>query len=175
MSGTRRKDATLGVEWEVQLIDAQTRMLRQDAGVVLAGLPGLAETGEHPQMRYELMQSTIEVVTGICGTVAEAKADLARSVKDLQQTAAPHGIVLAALRDARGERLARREDGAKPAVRRAASTRSSGPPGGCRPARPTSTWACAIEARVMPIINALAVYMPHILGLTASSPFWSGP
>src|SRR5258708_6852679 len=62
------KGATLGVEWEVQLIDAQTRMLRQDAGVVLAGLTGLAENGEHPQMRYELMQSTIEVVTGICGT-----------------------------------------------------------------------------------------------------------
>ena len=28
---------TLGVEWEVQLVDAQTRMLRQDAGMVLAG------------------------------------------------------------------------------------------------------------------------------------------
>src|ERR1700757_2786253 len=90
------KGATLGIEWEVLLVDAQTRLLRQDAGVVLAGLPGLGETGEHPQMRHELMQSTVEVVTGICGTVAEAKADLARSVKDLQQTAAPRGIVLAA-------------------------------------------------------------------------------
>src|SRR5258708_33369793 len=89
------RGATLGVEWEVLLVDAQTRLLRQDAGTVLAGLPGLLETGEHPHMRHELMQSTIEVVTGICGSVAEAKADLARSVKDLQHTAAPHGIVLA--------------------------------------------------------------------------------
>src|ERR1700749_2488564 len=85
---------TLGVEWEVQLGDAQTRMLRQDAGTLLAALPGLPESGEHPKMRHELMQSTIEVVTGVCGTVAEAKADLALSMKDLQRVAEPHGIVL---------------------------------------------------------------------------------
>ena len=78
---------TLGVEWEVQLIDAKTRLLRQEAESVLAGLPGLSESGEHPKMRHELMQSTIEVVTGICGTVAEAKADLALSLKDLQRAA----------------------------------------------------------------------------------------
>ncbi|HTB54259.1 MAG TPA: glutamate-cysteine ligase family protein, partial [Trebonia sp.] len=78
---------TLGIEWEVQLIDAQTRLLRQDAGLVLAGLRGLEESGEHPKMRHELMQSTVEVVTGICGTVAEAKADLAMTIKELQRTA----------------------------------------------------------------------------------------
>ena len=64
---------TLGVEWEVQLVDAQTRMLRQDAGLVLAGLPGLLDSGEHPKMRHELMQSTVEVVTGICGTVGRLR------------------------------------------------------------------------------------------------------
>ena len=86
---------TLGVEWEVQLVDAHTRMLRQEAATLLAALPGLSESGEHPKMRHELMQSTIEVVTGVCGTVAEAKADLAISLKDLQRVAEPHGIVLA--------------------------------------------------------------------------------
>src|SRR6266700_1003392 len=88
--------STLGVEWEVQLIDAQTRLLRQEAGIVLAGLPGLQESGEHPKMRHELMESTIEVVTGICGTVAEAKADLALSLKDLQRVAENQGLVIAA-------------------------------------------------------------------------------
>jgi len=167
------KGTTLGVEWEVQLIDAQTRMLRQDAGMVLAGLPGLAENGEHPQMRYELMQSTIEVVTGVCGTVSEAKADLARSMKDLQQTAAPHGIVLAgsgthAVSDWRDAKVA-------PSQRYAELVDQIQ-----WPARRLQTCATHIhvglrdETRVMPIINALAVYLPHILGLTASSPFWSG-
>ena len=167
------KGATLGVEWEVLLIDAQTRMLRQDAGAVLAELPGLGESGEHPQMRHELMQSTIEVVTGICGTVAEAKADLARSIKDLQQTAAPHGIVLAAsgthaVSNWRDAKLA-------PSQRYAELIEQLQWPG-----RRLQTCATHIHvglrdaARAMPIINALAIYMPHILGLTASSPFWSG-
>jgi carboxylate-amine ligase len=30
------------------------------------------------------------------------------------------------------------------------------------------------EHRAMPVINALAVYLPHLLGLSASSPFWCG-
>ena len=32
------RGATLGVEWEVQLIDAESRMLRQEAGKLLADL-----------------------------------------------------------------------------------------------------------------------------------------
>ena len=32
---TPSSGSTLGIEWEVQLIDAQTRLLRQDAGLVL--------------------------------------------------------------------------------------------------------------------------------------------
>ena len=110
---------TLGVEWEVQLIDAQTRLLRQDASAVLADLPGLLESGEHPKMRHELMQSTVEVVTGICGTVAEAKADLALSLKDLQRAAEPHGIVLASSGTHAISHWRDGEDGAEPALRRA--------------------------------------------------------
>jgi carboxylate-amine ligase len=52
---------TLGIEWELQLIDSRSRMLRQDAREVLDAVPGLAESGEHPKMKYELMQSTVEV------------------------------------------------------------------------------------------------------------------
>jgi carboxylate-amine ligase len=143
--------STLGVEWEVQLVDAQTRMLRQEAATLLAALPGLSESGEHPKMRHELMQSTVEVVTGICGTVAEAKADLAISLKDLQRVAGQHGIVLAssgvhAMTHWRDQKMS-------PSQRYA----------GLRD-----------QHRAMPIINALAVYLPHLLGLSASSPFWCG-
>ena len=73
------RGATLGVEWEVQLIDAETRLLRQEAGKLLNELPVSGDTGEHPQIRHELMQSTLELVTGICHTVSEAKDDLART------------------------------------------------------------------------------------------------
>ena len=164
---------TLGIEWEVQLIDAQTRMLRQDAGLVLAGLRGLQESGEHPKMRHELMQSTVEVVTGICGTVAEAKADLAMTVKELQRTAEPHGIVLAGagthpLSDWRDAKMA-------PSQRYAELVEQLQ-----WPARRLQTMATHVHVglrdadRAMPIVNALAAYLPHLLGLTASSPYWSG-
>jgi carboxylate-amine ligase len=164
---------TLGIEWEVQLIDARTRLLRQDAGVVLAGLRGLQESGEHPKMRHELMQSTVEVVTGICGTVAEAKADLAMTIKELQSTAEPHGIVLAAagthpLSDWRDAKMA-------PSQRYSELVEQIQ-----WPARRLQTMATHVHVglrdadRAMPIVNALAAYLPHLLGLTASSPYWSG-
>jgi glutamate---cysteine ligase / carboxylate-amine ligase len=164
---------TLGIEWEVQLIDAQTRLLRQDAGVVLAGLRGLQESGEHPKMRHELMQSTVEVVTGICGTVAEAKSDLATTIKELQHTAEPHGIVLAGagthpLSDWRDAKMA-------PSQRYSELVEQIQ-----WPARRLQTMATHVHVglrdadRAMPVVNALAVYLPHLLGLTASSPYWSG-
>jgi carboxylate-amine ligase len=55
------RGTTLGVEWEVQLIDSESRMLRQEAGKLLAELPVVGDTGEHPHIRHELMQSTLEV------------------------------------------------------------------------------------------------------------------
>ena len=89
------RGATLGIEWELQLIDAQSRLLRQDAREVLAQLPGLSESGEHPKIRHELMLSTLEVVTGICSTVAEAKADLAATIRELQRITGARGTMLA--------------------------------------------------------------------------------
>jgi glutamate---cysteine ligase / carboxylate-amine ligase len=164
---------TLGVEWEVQLIDAETRLLRQDASAVLADLPGLLDSGEHPKMRNELMESTVEVVTGICGTVAEAKADLALSLKDLQRAAESHGIVLAssgthAISHWREGRVA-------PSQRYAELVQEIQ-----YPSRRAQTMSVHVhvglrdEHRAMPVINALAVYLPHLLGLTASSPYWCG-
>src|SRR6201982_221769 len=89
------RGATLGVEWEAQLIDCDTKMLRQEAGKLLDGLPVASETGEHPRIRHELMQSTLELVTGICSTVSEAKNDLAVTITELQRMATEHGILLA--------------------------------------------------------------------------------
>src|SRR5277367_3820159 len=48
------RGATLGVEWEVQLIDSETRMLRQEASKLLSDMPVVGGTGEHPQIHHEL-------------------------------------------------------------------------------------------------------------------------
>ena len=97
---------TLGIEWELQLIDAQSRLLRQDSDAVLAALPGLDASGEHPHIRHELMQSTVEIVTGICSTVSEAKADLGKAIEELQRIADGPRHSAGLLRHPSGKRLA---------------------------------------------------------------------
>jgi carboxylate-amine ligase len=167
------KGPTLGVEWELQLIDAETRALRQDAAMVLADLPNVDETGEHGRIRHELMQSTVEVVTGICSTVAEAKADLAETISELQQTAAGHGIVLTCAGTHPGSDW--RDAKMAPIQRYAELVEQMQ-----WLARRIQTFGVHVhvglrdESKAMPIVNALAAYLPHFLALTASSPFWSG-
>ena len=89
------RGASLGIEWELQLIDGRSRMLRQDAREVLAALPALSAAGDNPKIRYELMQSTVEVVTGICSTVSEAKDDLAGTIAQLERITGSRGTMLA--------------------------------------------------------------------------------
>src|ERR1700691_6063266 len=96
------RGATLGVEWEVQLIDSETKLLRQEAGKLLDELPVVGDTGEHPRIRHELMQSTLELVTGICSTVSEAKDDLAATVAELQRMTSDRGILLGGGEPTRG-------------------------------------------------------------------------
>jgi carboxylate-amine ligase len=167
------RGATLGVEWEVQLIDAESKMLRQEAGKLLNDLPVSSDIGEHPQIRHELMQSTLELVTGICHTVSEAKEDLARSITDLQRAAAEHGILLACagthpVSDWRDATMA-------PTQRYAELVEKMQ-----WLARRIQTFGVHVHVGVkdgnkaIPIVNALAAYLPHFLAITASSPFWCG-
>jgi carboxylate-amine ligase len=167
------RGATLGVEWELQLVDAQSKLLRQDARDVLAALPGLSESGEHPKIRHELMQSTVEVVTGICSTVSEAKADLAATIAQLQRITDERGMLLACagthpVSDWRDARMA-------PIQRYAELIEQMQ-----WLARKIQTFGVHVHVglrdggKAIPIVNALAAYLPHFLALTASSPFWGG-
>ena len=78
------RQSTLGVEWELALVDGRTGELASVANEVLRGVasrhPELNEDDEHPHIKQELLLNTVELVTGICETAAEAKEDLSRSV-----------------------------------------------------------------------------------------------
>ena len=167
------RGATIGVEWELQLLDTSTRMLRQDAGEVLAALPGLTEEGEHPKIRHELMQSTVEVVTGVCSTVSEIKDDLSATISQLERITGRRGTMLACAgthpvsdwRDAKMapiQRYAELVEQMQWLVRR------------------IQTFGVHVHvgirdgSKAIPIVNALAGYLPHFLALTASSPYWNG-
>jgi len=167
------RGATLGVEWELQLIDAHTRALRQDAREVLAALPELAAGNGTPKLRYELMQSTIELATGICSTVAEAKEDLAGTIAQLQRVTSARDMLLTCAgthpfsnwRDAKMapvQRYAELVEQMQWLVRRIQLFSVQVHVG------------LADGSTAIPIINALSRYLPHFLALTASSPYWNG-
>ena len=164
--------ASLGVEWELQLIDRDTRALTAGATEILAELTpeGL---DEHPKAKHELLQSTVEIITGICTTVGEAKADLAATLAEVVDAADRRGLgVMCA--------------GSHPFT-----------PWESQQISPKERYAQLVERmqwvvrrmqifgvhvhvgvrgqeKAIPIVNALTTYVPHFLALSASSPYWDG-
>src|SRR5947208_1634650 len=63
---------TLGIEEEFQIVDPQTRELRSHVSEILA--EGKTLLGE--QVKPEMIQSMIEVGTGICEDIQSARADI---------------------------------------------------------------------------------------------------
>jgi carboxylate-amine ligase len=167
------RGATLGVEWELQLIDTETMHLRQDAREVLAALPSLSEGGDNPKIRHELMESTVEIVTDISHTVGEAKADLAATVEELRAATAARGIALACTGT---HPISDWRDAVMAPIQRYAELIEQMQ----WLARRIQTFGVHVHVGVrnvdkaIPIVNALSAYLPHFLALTASSPFWSG-
>ena len=79
---------TLGVEWEFALVDAQTRDLSNEATAVFA------ELGENPRVHKELLRNTVEVVTGVCDSTAQAMDDLRSTLSSLLPIVRQQGMEL---------------------------------------------------------------------------------
>src|SRR5437763_5606965 len=85
--------STLGVEVELQIVDRRSRELRSGASEMLRRLE--KDRGDlHPKAKNELIESNIEIITGICSTVAEARADLEATLADLAPVAEQLGLAL---------------------------------------------------------------------------------
>src|ERR1700726_4672264 len=48
----------------------------------------------HPKAKKELLQSTVEIITGICETAAEVQADLAETMAELREHTEPRNLEL---------------------------------------------------------------------------------
>lgn len=158
---------TLGVEWEFALVDAQTRDLSNEAAAVIA------EIGETPHVHKELLRNTIELVTGICDTVPEAMADLRATLNSTREVVHDRGMELFCA-------------GTHPFAQWSAQKLTDAP----RYAelikrtqwwgRQMLIWGVHVHVgvssahKVMPIISSLLNQYPHLLALSASSPFWAG-
>ncbi|CEA08833.1 Carboxylate-amine ligase YbdK [Arthrobacter saudimassiliensis] len=172
----RSAQSTLGVEWELALVDRADGGLVSVADEVLAQLcadAGLEPGSEHPQVKQELLENTVELVTGVCTTVAEAKADLARSMAAVRRVTDPMGVELFCagthpFAAPRSQPVTDKERYAKLIDR-------------------TQWWGqqmliygvhvhVGLDSRdkALPVLDGLVNYFPHFQALSASSPFWGG-
>lgn len=164
--------STIGIEWELALVDADSGDLRQVAQTVLDTVAP-ADGGEHPSIKQELLLNTVEIVTGVCRTVGEAAADLERSIVELREVTDPLRVELMCA----GTHPFARWSNQKVTDKQRYATLIDR----------TQWWGrqmliygvhvhVGIESRdkVLPILQAMLAYFPHLQSLSASSPFWGG-
>lgn len=164
-------EPTLGVEWELALVDRGTRDLRNDASHLFArAKPRLADP---ERLHKELLKNTVELVTGVCRTVDEAMTDLRTTLAAAIAAGDELGIDLYGagthpFASWTGQQLTeghRYEE----LINR---TQWWG--------RQMLIWGVHVHvglperARVMPVLSALLNYYPHLQALSASSPIWAG-
>lgn len=164
---------SLGIEWELELVDFQTRQLRGASTEILEEFA--VKVGEEfaAKAKHELFESTIEVITGVCDSVPQALADLTGTIDVLRGLAERRGIGLMCSGThpiseyntqeiSENERYFRLVDQMQWLSRRLlifgvhvhVGVRS--------------------KEKALPIVNALMSYVPHFLALSASSPYWLG-
>ena len=165
--------SSLGVEIELQLVDVETGELVGAAPAVLAALASLNGGEEHPRIKAELYQCTLEVITGICDTVADARADLEQGVAEIRAITGPRGVDLISA-------------GLHPFTPWQSQERSVGERYDAIveriqwPAKRLITHGVHYHVGVrsaeksIQITNALATMLPVFLALSTSSPFWHG-
>ena len=164
-------EPTIGVEWELALVDRSSRDLANTAADLFAAAgPRLPDPG---RLHKELLRNTVEVVTGVCHTVGEAMADLRRTLDVVVPVADRLGVDLYGggthpfaswtrqqlTEGHRYEELINR-------------TQWWG--------RQMLIWGVHVhvglpsQERVMPVLSSLLNHYPHLLALSASSPIWAG-
>ena len=164
-------EPTLGVEWELALVDRRTRDLRNDAAHLFARAK--ARMPDPGRLHKELLKNTVELVTSVCHTVPDAMADLRETLgyvvpacDELDLDLYGAGTHPFAKWD--GQQLTeghRYEE----LINR---TQWWG--------RQMLIWGVHVhvgmpaQERVMPVLSALLTYYPHLQALSASSPIWAG-
>jgi len=164
--------STIGVEWELALVDPDSGDLRQVAQTVLDAVAP-AQDAEHPHIKQELLLNTVEVVTGVCRTVREATADLQRSIDEIREITDPLRVELMCA----GTHPFARWTQQKVTDKERYATLIDR----------TQWWGrqmliygvhvhVGIEDRdkVLPISRAMLTKYGHFQALSASSPFWGG-
>lgn len=168
----RSARSSVGLEWEVALVDADSGDLRQAAQAIFDTVRP-ADGTEHPHIKQELLLNTVEIASGVCRTVGEAGADLRRALDEVGAAAEPLRIELMG-------------GGTHPFANWAQQKVTDKQRYATLIDR-TQWWGrqmliygvhvhVGIEDRdkVLPLSRAMLTVFPHLQSLSASSPFWGG-
>src|SRR5258705_7613507 len=85
---------TIGVEWEIALVDKVSRDLSNTAAEVFDSVGDLRAHDGTPQVTKELLRNTVELVTGVHDTVGAAVDDLTGTMNAVRRAADPLGVDL---------------------------------------------------------------------------------
>lgn len=164
---------TMGIEMELHLIDRESGDLVSVSNDILGEMSEGFPDGEHPKAKHELFQSTVEIITGICETPAEAHADLTATLDEVRAVASTRDVTLVSS-GTHPFGLARRQE-VSPAPRYHELIEAMQ-----WPAR--RLLICGMHVHVgvrdgeqaIVVINELTRHLPIFLALSSSSPFFEG-
>jgi len=169
---TESPPSTIGVEWELPLVDRDTGDLTARAPAVIAALH--ARLGDRERVTEELLTNTVEVVSSVHETVGAATQQLSDIIGEVIDAAEPldaqvmcAGTHPFALWDQ--QEITPDSEHYTTLIDR---TRWWG--------RQMLIWGVHVHVGVddrdkaLPILGAMLAYVPHLQAFTASSPFWAG-
>jgi glutamate---cysteine ligase / carboxylate-amine ligase len=160
---------TIGIEEEFQIIDPQTRELRSHVSEMLE--EGRMILGE--QIKPEMHQSMVEVGTGVCKDVKEAKADVIRLRRAIAELAHKKGLAIVAasthpISHWADQRITENERYYQ-LIEELQQT-----------ARAFLIFGMHVHVGMadreaaIAVMNAARYMLPHVYALSTSSPFWIG-
>lgn len=163
--------STVGIEWELQLVDMDSNDLRQSANAVIT--EAWKDNQLRPHVHREMLLNTVEVTSGAHHSVAACLEDLRFAVTSLRPLT---NALRADLATAGSHPFAR------PAYQRVTDSKRY-----AELVERTQYWGrqmllygvhvhVGVENRdkVLPIIRALMSYAGQLQSAAASSPYWSG-
>lgn len=174
--------STVGLEWEIGLVEPGTANLSQAGPEVLDALArdggSWADQRDDsvvyaPHVTGEFMNNTIELVTGVCRTVADAGADLTRTIERVRKVTDPLGLDLMG---GGTHPFARAADQVVGDKERYARIRERTGAWGAQ----LIIWGLHVHVGVehrdkaLPLMRAMLTYFPHLQALSAGSPYWAG-
>ena len=160
---------TLGIEEEFQIVDPKTHELRSHVSEILD--EGRLLLGE--KVKPEMIQSMIEVGTGVCANIQEAREDITKLRCIISSLAKKKGMAIVAASTHPFSKWSEQQiydgDRYKLLIDELQMVARSLLILGVH----VHVVIPDLERRIQ-IMNAARYFLPHVLALTTSSPFWLG-